>query len=103
MVRDRIKINKNETSLLPKCDILLDNLPLFKKDGFCWKYCYEINNRQILEALKTEDNNIHILLDNVIDQLEDGVDRNKLNMYETEKEKNIRKRLKKLKRILKNK
>lgn len=75
--KDRIKINQVHRNI----KILLDDKVLLEKDGtLSWKFVRIINNNEIYEMTKINFDNklINYFMDDICEQLDNGVDRNNL-------------------------
>ena len=73
--KDRIKIyyDKRVTT------ISIDNVILFIKDGFSWKYIKQYENDVIYEHMKSiNDKHLKYFIDDICEQLDNGTDRNNL-------------------------
>jgi len=61
-------------------EVLFDNQILFLKNRIgTWQYVYKDGGQTINESIESfDDKYFHIFIDNIIEQLENGCDRNKL-------------------------
>jgi hypothetical protein len=61
--------------------VLLNEQPLFFKDGIWWKYVHQVDGKTIYDLMqKFNEEYLPYFLNDIQEQLDSGVDRNKLTL-----------------------
>jgi len=81
---DKIKFKENHFKMIGDglgVEITYDEKPLLSQDGWHWSYITEENGQLVYNRLKKfDDKFFHIFLDDIIEQLMNGINRNNLTM-----------------------
>lgn len=81
---DTIKFKEDHFKMIADgygVEISYDGKPILSKDRFNWSYITEENGQQIYNHLKKfDDVYFQIFIDDIIEQLMNGIDRNNLTM-----------------------
>lgn len=74
-----------------KVSILLDGETLFEKTGMFWQYVHYMDEQLTYEKIgNIDDSHLELFIDDIISQLESGIDRNDLTINVPKEVKTIR-------------